>query len=134
MGVKRGIVLKVPAPPVGLSEMPDITLEDLDSLVSAALRRRTNMSWESLGKHMGEHLEEQANKQAGRQARKQGSRQALGVHSVRAMPWRGLLVITVSISINNIRIKYTTPPEDPCDFTETCLKNNNFKMLMKFLF
>ena len=39
---------------------------------------------------MGEHLEEQANKQAGRQARKQGSRQALGVHSVRAMPWRGL--------------------------------------------
>ena len=40
------------------------------------------------------------------------------------------LVITVSIFINNIRIKYTTPPEDPCNFTETCLKNNNFKMLI----
>ena len=35
------------------------------------------------------------------------------------------LVITAGIFkifINNIRIKYTTPPEDPCDFTETCEK------------
>ena len=32
------------------------------------------------------------------------------------------LVITASIFINNIRIKNTTPPEDPCDFAETCEK------------
>ena len=36
-----------------------------------------------------EHTEE--SKQAGRQAGEEGSRQALGVYSVGAMPWRGLL-------------------------------------------
>ena len=36
---------------VGLSEMPEMTLEeDLDSLASAALRRRTNMTWETLNR------------------------------------------------------------------------------------
>ena len=42
VGVKRGTVHKITALPVGLSEMPEMTLEDLDSLASAALRRRTN--------------------------------------------------------------------------------------------
>ena len=36
-----------------------------------------------------------SNKQASRQASKQGSRHALGVHSVGAMPWRGLLTIAI---------------------------------------
>ena len=50
MGVKRGTVLKITALPVGLSEMPEMTLEDLDSLASAALRRRTNMTWETFNR------------------------------------------------------------------------------------
>ena len=47
VGVKRGTVHKITALPVGLSEM---TLEDLDSLASAALRRRTNMTWETFNR------------------------------------------------------------------------------------
>ena len=51
VGVKRGTVLKITALPVGLSdEMPEMTLEDLDSLASAALRRRTNMTWETFNR------------------------------------------------------------------------------------
>ena len=50
MGVKRGTVHKITALPVGLSEMPEMTLEDLDSLASAALRRRTNTTWETFNR------------------------------------------------------------------------------------
>ena len=42
-----------------------------------------------------EHLREHIGEQAGRQASKQGSRQALGVHSVGAMPWRGLFLLGI---------------------------------------
>ena len=39
----------------------------------------------------GNQAGKQASKEAGRQVGEQVSRQALGKHSVGAMPWRGLL-------------------------------------------
>ena len=43
------------------------------------------------------------------------------------------LVNTVSIFINNVRIKHTTPPDDPCDFTETCEKQQPQDAHAKFI-
>ena len=45
--MRCGHVTHVTACPVGYSEMPDMTSEDIDKLASKALKRRTNLSWES---------------------------------------------------------------------------------------
>ena len=45
--MRCGHVTHITACPVGYSEMPDMTSEDIDKLASKALKRRTNLSWES---------------------------------------------------------------------------------------
>ena len=44
------------------------------------------------GRYVGRQEGKQEGKQADEQARRQAGMQALGRHSVGAMPWRGLLV------------------------------------------
>ena len=68
-------------------------------------------SWRTQTEHTESTLRrasKQASKQAGRQACKQGRRQAVGVHSVGAMPWRGLFFYFIIYKIDKEYYEYKT--------------------------